>query len=1536
MTYNPSFQHNHSKTITEDLLQGLWATRINVPPDLIQSLRGTETHTRNDYLGRVVFEFFQNAVDRAERRIDITLEATPGEASYQLVVANDGKPVSIEALNDPVTLRFSLPSGDIQELATRYGAELHSDFQALCNIHNSTKKAGQSIGNKGVGFKSAWEFARSITIASTLPDGQRYAFCFHQTLNPIQVRDTTCFWPGLDARLREAAAKLLEGTQGLPSFYFPEHCVDAEVYFIGREWAKTVIILEGIDEDRRIRLEDRIEEFRQTPLFFINQLRGQDGRKRPSDIKVTTHFRGKSQIQSTRVPGDWMVVDETLLADLWSEQKEALCDAARELNFIIEQPSLAIAFPPERQRESDVMEEDENCSRFFCYLPTYVDCGFGVQIHADFMLDMSRKHIEVGQNPYNKALLHLSGRLLGRALMSLPDLHVRTDVMGFLLPGKASNPAAEELKRGLALELHLPMEKTADPATMRTFLAAVFPPSRPTWPEIRYIQTLAFLRIWCVRHYGEWNNSFRQRIQPFINLLREQQTPILPERSENGVVRVALPLPNISSEGRLSGGRGIFWHRKLDREGAETIPLEISLADTKIEGLAVTEWDKLSDSDKKLLGLLDFNLSEIAQRLRIHIETLVRGGEVVQSESLPFRPEAVLRFVVGLLLRSEKIDLDHVQPLEFLSSPGKIADNLSKMLLPVKGGGWRLGREVRLSDNTADNLVTRLGGSSSSPLDMERFKSCVHVTDQHQATQFALALGVWPCLHLTQIGETWRLPFDLADLEAEGLRESFYQSFIHAWRYWSQADQDIAKQIAHVLETSATPWLPLDSAYNTSLNRYARPLEVLLVNERDRKRQSFLLKKVAANVNEQTALEAVGVVSATDASLDKLLVLLAFMSNGSASDEELRGRYRTLMLELARRGPTEQGQEKLKALPLLVSQANSRHWFSAEQGNEIWFVPRTSQHLRKEFRDECSFLDLDMDTPQWLIQILGARQFSPVLQMGSGDPEALDFTPPVQCVETKDRLQSNYLADLMLIAEGSAVGGGTRTREVIVDAWRKLICRRGERVWVKASLDGRERFIGKDIDHIDVLLNDSDGALEIWHDAPLAHLDKHLHLFAEPLASGVFGNRLLIDAFAAYLGAGERQEYWLADRYGITDDERGEMRSYLMSEFLSGEILDQLVEALYTLPEWQGKAIDKEELRTRWWDMSFYLGHSLALDAPGLHDRLPPHLAERFPLIDPTMINKRRWEQSIDKEKLHKAILTALLDAGTANLQTETARKLELLLVVPKDLSRFDFDPYMEQQQRIADHFGIDMNYLKWSERQKTFLNWLSAERILSGDIQDVAVLSTPFATHSSSKTTISNVSQSATRKIKKTNQTEREQKTRDNHRAGVTAEHSVAIASVRNLLNNPDIPSQWAEVLRVWRAVQGEFDNLPDLPLYCPQDPHDLVRFLHVAFSFGDGLGFDVIEIGSQLSDVWLAEVKSAAGGRLFLSENERLKALRYEEVSVLKGRWRLKVWLGDGKWADDQLTHEVIDAFNDIKTRLAGNQFVKPEGWVFQLDVR
>lgn len=1523
------------------VIEGLWASRISVPPDLIQSLRGTETHTRNDYLGRAVFEFFQNAVDRAEARIDIALTSSvTTEGLFCLIIANDGKAVSIDGLPQPSPIHFPTESGDTVEIASSYNPEQRSDFQALCNIHNSNKQAGQSIGNKGVGFKSAWEFAKQVTVASTLLDGRRYAFRFHQNLDAAQVRNQSTFWPGLDERLRAAAAAVLDrdSRKGLPSFYFPEYVANAQDCFAGREWAKTVVILEGINETGRARLVDRIGEFRKAPLFFINQLRGADGLKRALDIEVTTQVDDESHSQTTRVPDDWTVVDESLLADLWPEQLDALCKAAQALNFSIARPSLALAFPPEKLIDDVGALDEPICHRFFCYLPTYVDCGFGVQIHADFMLDMSRKNIEVNQNPYNKKLLHLAGRLLGRALRTLPELHQRVDVVGFLLPGNANNPAVDELKRGLACEFHLPVDsETADAATLQAFLSAIFPPTRSVWPELRYIHTLKFLRTWCARVAYERDGGYRKRTAPYINLIREQQAGILPERADGGVVQTALPLPLVDADGRLRDGRGIFWRRKVSEGLAEDVS-GLSLAETGVDGLAVTEWDKLDDGDQALLGLLNFNLGEIAHRLRLRIEEHVKGQMVVSGESLPFHPAAVLRFVAGLLSRTEQAVVGRIALMGYLETPAGNADNLSRMLLPIVGGGWRIGREVMLPGAVPclDRFVETTW-CGASVLDMDRLKTSIGLTDDAQARQLALTLGAWPCLPLRQVGEAWALPFDLNVLKTSDQRLTFYSAFIHAWTYWLQAAPVVAEQVANALRVSSVPWLPLEAEYNLRENDCARPAEVLLVNERDRTRQVFLLKKVARDATEQAALQAIGVVAACDASIEKLVNLLAFMGKCSPNDESLRGRYRGLVFELGSRvewaSPSQKDLEWLKSLPLLVTHRTTRNWLAVDQAKETWFVPRTSQHLRSEFRDECTFLEFDPDTrASWVEQVLGARRFAPKLQMGSGDWMTPDRMPPPPCLITRELLQTGNLADLMLIAESATVGGGLRSREVVEEEWRRLMFRRGERVWLQAMLDGQQHFIGEEVSRRDVLLNDSGGQLEIWHDIPLNDLDINMHLFAEPLAIGVFGNRLLTDAFAAYLGAGERQEGWMADRYGVGEDERSATRNYLVRKFLAGETLDELITALYSLPEWRGRHIEMDALKAGWWDTTFYVANQLALDAAALHQRIPPHLVDHFPLLDPSIINERRWEQSFDSKQLYLALLTEFIDQGAGG-EFETSGLVQLFMKSPSEISRFDFDPLAAQQLRVQPYDLESSDYQDWCQRKRRSLNWLSAERIVSGEITDLSVLAMPVSSSELRTTVIASVRQTGTRRVKQATQSQREEENRNNHQTGLTAEHRVVLASARNLLASSDKTAQWANVLLAWAEVCKALDGLPMLPDYCPgdPDPHELARILHSSVFAGDGLGFDVIEVGEQLGQVWLSEVKSATGGRLFLSENERLKALQYE--ACRPGLWRLKVWLGNGQWADNQLTTHVLDTFKDIDVRLNGCEKVRPDGWEFQL---
>jgi len=78
---------------------------------------------------------------------------------------------------------------------------------------------------------------------------------------------------------------------------------------------------------------------------------------------------------------------------------------SRELNYEVKKPGIAIAFPLFNQSDQENNDVDSIVSNFYCYLPTEDKCGFNILVHADFLLDVSRKHVDLQSNPYNERLL---------------------------------------------------------------------------------------------------------------------------------------------------------------------------------------------------------------------------------------------------------------------------------------------------------------------------------------------------------------------------------------------------------------------------------------------------------------------------------------------------------------------------------------------------------------------------------------------------------------------------------------------------------------------------------------------------------------------------------------------------------------------------------------------------------------------------------------------------------------------------------------------------------------------------------------------------------------------------------------------------------------------------------------------------------------------------------------------------------------------------------------------------------------------------
>lgn len=110
-----------------------------------------ERSIKLQYSGRATFELLQNAFDRAEKHVVASVVEEEGGPAC-LIVGNDGQALTVDAAFD-----YERPVLDPD-------SHKRSDFHALCSLHTSNKTPEQSIGNKGVGFRSVFSLADRVSI----------------------------------------------------------------------------------------------------------------------------------------------------------------------------------------------------------------------------------------------------------------------------------------------------------------------------------------------------------------------------------------------------------------------------------------------------------------------------------------------------------------------------------------------------------------------------------------------------------------------------------------------------------------------------------------------------------------------------------------------------------------------------------------------------------------------------------------------------------------------------------------------------------------------------------------------------------------------------------------------------------------------------------------------------------------------------------------------------------------------------------------------------------------------------------------------------------------------------------------------------------------------------------------------------------------------------------------------------------------------------------------------------------------------------
>jgi len=152
-----------------------------------ETINSLSEQVRMDYAGRMLTEFLQNANDCMRRPGKVRVILDPTQSPPLLYVANDGWP--------------------FQE----------QDFHDFCDLALSSKDVNESIGNKGLGFRSVFACTSSPRIYSGFDEagtGDGVAFMLSSStealvqtlLNEIHdgrlpAQDGACRWNGLDIPL---------------------------------------------------------------------------------------------------------------------------------------------------------------------------------------------------------------------------------------------------------------------------------------------------------------------------------------------------------------------------------------------------------------------------------------------------------------------------------------------------------------------------------------------------------------------------------------------------------------------------------------------------------------------------------------------------------------------------------------------------------------------------------------------------------------------------------------------------------------------------------------------------------------------------------------------------------------------------------------------------------------------------------------------------------------------------------------------------------------------------------------------------------------------------------------------------------------------------------------------------------------------------------------------------------------------------------------------------------------------------------------
>ena len=334
---------------------------------------------RQQYTGRYPFELLQNANDAADDT------GTRGRAHFlltdtALIVADNGS-------------GFGGPQ-----------------VEAICSLGRSSKGPGESVGHKGLGFKSVGEITDHSQIVSALTSFQ---------FNGDRVRSA----------VSEHLGPLPED-QKLPVYAFPFPVEEADlgpdavaVEKLRSDGFTTVIRLPLRDSVERATVEEDLLHNLQSQLLLFQphvdhlELRGTSGDFSSEIFREPDDGAEHVLLETNDESEEWLIYRSSVTPE--PAVLEALGDAWKEIKKV----RLAIAVPIDDNGQPRV----DGTYPLHVYFPTDEHPGLHVAVHAEWVLSMDRRQIAATPEavPFNRMLTRAVADHLGSTVA--PDLVRRTE-----------------------------------------------------------------------------------------------------------------------------------------------------------------------------------------------------------------------------------------------------------------------------------------------------------------------------------------------------------------------------------------------------------------------------------------------------------------------------------------------------------------------------------------------------------------------------------------------------------------------------------------------------------------------------------------------------------------------------------------------------------------------------------------------------------------------------------------------------------------------------------------------------------------------------------------------------------------------------------------------------------------------------------------------------------------------------------------------------------------------------------------------------